>query len=43
MQEAKAHLKENDDILVVNADKGNETVVLTKDQYHTKMMAHLGE
>ncbi|XP_037028790.1 uncharacterized protein LOC119069023 [Bradysia coprophila] len=41
MQEAKAFLKENEDILVVNADKGNETVVLSKEQYHSKMMAHL--
>lgn len=43
LQETKTYLKDNDDILVVNADKGNTTVIITKEEYHQKMMSHLND
>lgn len=36
-------LRENHDIYVVNSDKGQKTVIMTKDMYETKMLEHLND
>lgn len=36
-------LRENPDIYIVNSDKGQKTVILTKEMYETKMLEHLDD
>lgn len=38
VRKTRSFLKDNDDIIVDRSDKGNKTVILTKDMYENKMM-----
>lgn len=43
IHETKTFLKQNPNLLVIKADKANKTVIIKKDDYNEKMLAHLSD
>lgn len=39
----RKYLNENQDIIIINSDKGNKTVIMNKDEYHQKASEHLSD